>query len=96
MERCAGRSVADGRSCARRWLWLPADVSVASAALFTSSAIVGFNQTADCRAWLQANPQHAPQPAPSRSSLLLVPAPTCPIQGDIPLLCSSGRTGVSR
>ena len=64
-------------------------VAVPLVAVFTPSAIVGFNRTADCRAWLQENPQYAPQPAPSTSSSLLVPARTCAVQGDAPLLCSS-------
>ena len=67
--------------------------------VFVPSAIVGFMRTADCRAWLQANPQYAPPPSPpppspppppaETSSSLLVPVRTCPIQGDAPLLCSS-------
>ena len=58
-------------------------------AVFVPSAITGFGRTYDCRAWLEANPQYAPQPAPSTSSSLLVPARGCPSQGDAPLLCSS-------
>jgi|GEM_PF-2598924 len=59
--------------------------------LFTPSAIVGFNRTADCRAWLAANPQYAPPPSPSspESSLLLVPAQGCPTAGDVPRVCSA-------
>jgi hypothetical protein len=57
--------------------------------IFTPSAIVGYMRTADCRAWLQANPHYAPQPTPSTSSSLLVPARRCPSQGDAPLRCSS-------
>ena len=58
-------------------------------AVFVPSAVTGFGRTYDCRAWLQANPQYAPQPAPSTSSSLLVPVPGCPSQGDAPLVCSS-------
>ena len=60
--------------------------------VFVPSAIVGYNRTADCRAWLQANPEYVPQPAPSTSSSLLVPTHTCPSRGDAPLLCSSGAS----
>lgn len=63
-------------------------------AVFVPSAITGFNRTADCRAWLQANPQYAPPlppppPPAETSSSLLVPARGCPSRGDAPLLCSS-------
>src|SRR5512143_1454819 len=60
-------------------------------AAFVPSAITGFNRTADCRAWLQANPQYAPPPPPpaETSSSLLVPARRCPSQGDAPLRCSA-------
>ena len=62
--------------------------------IFTPSAITGFGRTADCRAWLQANPQYAPPPPPppptaETSSSLFVPERRCSSQGDAPLLCSS-------
>ena len=57
--------------------------------LFVPSAITGYGRTADCRAWLQANPQYAGQPPPSNPSPPLVPARRCPGQGDAPLLCPS-------
>ena len=57
--------------------------------VFIPSAIVGYSRTADCRAWLQANPQYAPPPPAETSSSLFAPVRTCPIQGDAPLLCSS-------
>jgi hypothetical protein len=59
--------------------------------IFTPSAIVGFNRTSDCRAWLAANPQSAPSPSPNppQSSLLLVPAQRCPTSGDVPRICSA-------
>ena len=76
------------------WLWIPAGVSIASAVLFGSSAIVGFNRTADCRASLESNPLYAPPPSPSppTSSLLLVPAQGCPTSGDVPRMCSSAAS----
>ncbi len=77
--RIVGGEVSDGTLC-----W-------SECARWQALAIVGFN-TADCRAWLQANAQRAPQPAPSS---LLVPAPRCPIRGDTPLLCSSGASSES-
>ena len=63
--------------------------------VFVPSAIVGFMRTADCRAWLQANPQSTPPPPPppaETSSSLLVPVRRCPSQGDAPLRCSSGAS----
>jgi hypothetical protein len=55
--------------------------------VFTISVVNGYGRTADCRAWLEANPQYTPQPATSSS--LLVPAGRCHPRGDAPLLCSS-------
>jgi len=45
------------------------------ALIFTPSAIVGFNRTAACRTWLEANPQYAPPPPPppEASSRLVSP-----------------------
>jgi hypothetical protein len=62
-------------------------------AVFIPSAVTGYGRTADCRAWLAANPQFAPQPppepGPSSPSSFLVPAARCPSRGDAPLLCLS-------
>ena len=55
--------------------------------VFVPSAIVGYNRTADCRAWLEANPQYAPEPAPPTPSSFLVPARRCPAAGDAPRIC---------
>jgi hypothetical protein len=67
--------------------------------VFTPSAIVGFNRTADCRAWVEANPQYAPPPVSSEqpSSLLCrhaaVPRRGCPaaLLGRSPLGIELGR-----
>jgi len=62
--------------------------------IFTPSAIVGFNRTAACRAWLEANPQYAPPPSPNppESSLFVMPPPGCPT-GDAPRICRSAGAG---
>ncbi len=57
--------------------------------IFTPSAIVGYMRTADCRAWLEANPQYAPPPAPPESSTLAVSLPGCAAPGDAPRVCSA-------
>jgi hypothetical protein len=59
------------------------------AAIFTTSAVVGFNQTAACRTSLGlAYEQPASSPVP-QSSFLLVPEGGCPMPGEAPRLCSS-------
>ena len=62
--------------------------------IFTPSAIVGFNRTAACRAWLETNPQYAPplSPSPPESSLLVGPPQGCPTPGDAPRICSSAAS----
>ena len=69
-------------------------VGVPVTAIFIPSAIIGFNRTAACRAWLEANPQYAPPPSPSTptSSLLQVPTQGCPTSGDAPRICSSAAS----
>ena len=68
-------------------IWAIAGVSTAFAALFTTSAIVGFNRTAVCRTSLGAeSPASSPVP---ESSFLLVPERQCPMSGDAPRICSS-------
>ncbi len=60
--------------------------------IFVPSAIVGYNRAASCRAWLQANPQYAPPPAPPEASSLLVPSRPCLTGGDAPRLCASAAS----
>ncbi len=68
-------------------IWAIAGVSTAFAALFTTSAIVGFNRTAVCRTSLGTDsPALSPVP---ESSFLLLPERQCPTSGDVPRVCSS-------
>ena len=61
--------------------------------LFTPSAIVGFNETAACRASLETTPQPpSSPPAPASPSSLLAPPHGCPWDGDAPRLCSTVAT----
>lgn len=77
--------------------WGIAAFGVASAALFTTSAVVGFNQTAACREF-QA---HAPVSLGSRGTageflpLALSRMPACPAGGDAPRLCEEAATAPS-
>jgi hypothetical protein len=58
-------------------------------AIFTTSAVVGFNRTAACRTSLGlAYEQPASSPVP-QSSFLLLNERGCPMAGDTPRLCSS-------
>ena len=63
-------------------------------AIFVPSAIVGYNRTADCRAWLKANPQYVPAVEPPSAPLReaapssLVPATSCPPDRDAPRVCA--------
>ena len=64
-------------------------IGVPLAAVFIPSAVVGFDRTAACRAWLEPKPQQpATTPAP-QSSFLLMPQRECPAVGDAPHICSA-------
>jgi hypothetical protein len=70
-------------------IWATVGVSAALAALFTTSAVIGFNKTAACRTSLGLEPQPvAPTPL-AQSSFLLVPQQGCPTLGDAPRICSA-------
>jgi len=60
--------------------------------IFVPSAVVGYNRTAACRAWLDGGAKAAPasphRGGPSHGSWLLVPSPECSSRGDAPLLCA--------
>jgi hypothetical protein len=63
--------------------------------VFVPSAITGYERTADCRGWLERNPEPAPHPhpparQPERSSSVLETAPACPSRGDAPVICARG------
>jgi hypothetical protein len=74
---------------ARGAYWVSAGVGIALAALYTTSAVVGFNRTAACRASQPPQPQEAAPSALPESSFLLVPPHRCPPSGDAPRICSS-------
>ena len=74
---------------ARGAYWVGAGVGFALAALYTTSAVVGFNRTAACRASQPPQPQEAAPSAQPESSFLLVPPHGCPPPGDAPRICSS-------
>jgi hypothetical protein len=67
--------------------------------VFTSSAIVGYTRTADCRAAEEntPHPQHASSGARQGETFTssLVPASGCSGRGDAPLVCSWGTSGAS-
>ena len=70
-------------------IWATVGISAALTALFTTSAVIGFNQTASCRTSLGLEPPPAaPAPLPE-SSFLLVPQRVCPTAGDAPRTCSA-------
>ena len=62
------------------------------ARLFIPSAVVGYNRTAACRAWVEGGSKPVPatprQAGDPRGSWLLVPA-ECSSRGDAPLVCFS-------
>jgi len=69
--------------------WALGAGAVALAALFTASAVVGFNRTAACTSSPGFEPhQPASSPLP-QSSFLLVPQGGCPTPGDAPRSCSA-------
>jgi hypothetical protein len=60
--------------------------------VFTPSAVIGYNRTAACRAWVEGGSKAVPA-TPARAGQspgywLLVPAPECSSRGDAPLLCA--------
>jgi len=89
LHECTPEQKAAGSWCDTWQVWALAGLGAALGALFITSAVVGFNRTAACRASVELKPQqHASTPIPE-SSFLLVPERGCPSLRDAPRSCSA-------